>query len=121
MHSKAGRSEEALDTLRGAVQSFPEEFTYHFALAGHLKELGRTEEALVSAHAASSFAYGDNLLRAVHREATLLDAVDRNARAREVVSEVLAGAARPPEGIDVRTTRYIEKLTTLQTELTAAP
>jgi len=121
IQSKAGRSEQALDTLRGAVQSFPGEFTYHFALAGHLKELGRFEEALDSAHAASSFAYGDNLLRAVYREAELLDAVDRNARARELVSEVLAGAARPPEGIDVRTTRYIEKLTTLQSELTAAP
>ncbi len=96
MQSKAGRNEEALKTLQGAVQSFPQEFTYHFALAGHLKELERFEEALASAHAASSFAYGDNLLRAVYREAELLDAVDRNARARELVSEVLAGAAVPP-------------------------
>jgi thiol-disulfide isomerase/thioredoxin len=121
MQSKAGRTEEALATLRGAVQSYPAEFTYHYALAGHLKELGRMRDALDSAYAASSFAYGDNLLRAVHREAELLDALGRNARAREIVSEVLAGANRPPEGIDVRTTRYLEKLTTLQAELTPAP
>jgi len=121
MQSKAGREAAALATLQGAVQSFPEEFTYHFALAGHHKERGQSKEALASAQAARSFSYGDNLLRAVHLEAELLHAAGRTKEAQSLLEETINGAVRPPEGVEVRTTRYLEKLTTLQGELTAAP
>ncbi|MEE2751145.1 MAG: hypothetical protein VX519_06930, partial [Myxococcota bacterium] len=117
--AQTGEVEAALGVLEDAAVAFPQDFTFHYALSSFLGELNELERALDSAQQARKFAYGDNLIRAAHREASALAALNRKEDALKLVSEVLETSERPPEDLKVRTHRYLDKLVELQGELTA--
>ena len=120
MQAQAGQIGAALVTLEDAVSEFPKEFTFHHALSGLLGELNQLDRALESARLAHSHAYGDNLLRAVHREAQALSTLDRTDEALALLAETLKTTERPPKELEVRTHRYLDQLLELQQELTPA-
>ena len=66
--------EDGLAILQGAVAHYPEEFTFHYALALNLKKMERYGEALPHAEAAARYGYGDNALRAALLRAQILHA-----------------------------------------------
>ncbi len=110
LRGAAGDSEGALASLDEAIAAYPEEFTYHHARAGVLKEAGRYEEALAAERAAAEHAYGDMSLRAAMSEAAILEELDRVAEAQAVLRAALDGAERPEEGVEVRTTYYLQRI-----------
>ena len=89
---------------RAMTALFPDEFTWHYALAGFLTDQRAGEEALEEAKAALADSYGDNRLRAARRVAELLDADGQRGDAVDVVVDALAAPA--PEQENVRTHRY---------------
>ena len=113
----AGDLPAALDLLQAAVATWPDDFTFHHALAGTLLEAGQAAAAEAPARAALACSYGDNRLRAAATLARVLQALDRPGEARQVVDTALAEAHRPEEGLDVRTPRYLGALEKLQATL----
>ncbi len=107
---KAGLAERGEALLVDAIAEYPEEFTFHYALAG--LQLRQGQDAVAVAEAALSHAYGDNALRAADRLAKALIAQDRSEEATELLEKTLAEADRPDEGVDVRTPRYLGVLET---------
>ncbi len=119
MQAQSGQVGSALSTLEDAAAAFPEDFTFHYALSSFLGELNELDRALESARLARKYAYGDNSLRAAHREASVLVALEQKEEALRLVTEALDANERPPEDLEVRTHRYLDKLVELQGELTA--
>jgi len=107
---KAGDPDAAHEVLVGAIASFPQEFTYHYADAGLLLRAERHDEALAAVRAAAGVAYGDMSLRAAGREAKVLEAMERVDEAAGVLRAAIEAAERPAEGLKVRTWRYLELL-----------
>lgn len=117
LYEESGHPELALALLNDAIAAFPDEFTFHYAAAGLLLNQQRFEEALPFAEAAESLSYGDNKLRAVERHARVLLGLGRQEDALRLVDATLNSAERPPEGVTVRTTRYLANLEKLRKEL----
>jgi len=99
--------EDGLAILQGAVAHYPEEFTFHYALALNLKKMERYGEALPHAEAAARYGYGDNALRAALLRAQILHARGDGAAAAAVVEAALA----------VKTGRYLDQLEALSEEI----
>jgi len=116
--AQTGEVEAALGVLEDAAIAFPEDFTFHHALSSFLGEINELDRALDSARLARKYAYGDNLIRAAHREASALVALERKEDALKLVVETLETSERPPEDLEVRTHRYLDRLVELQRELT---
>lgn len=121
LHESAGDADAAEAVLNRAVAAYPEEFTFLHALAGLLDRAGRPADALPHALAALAVSYGDNQLRATERAARLLAKLDRKEEALELIDRALAAAPRPPEGLDVRTPRYLSNLEKARAEIAAPP
>jgi len=109
--------EDGLAILQGAVAHYPEEFTFHYALALNLKKMERYGEALPHAEAAARYGYGDNALRAALLRAQILHARGDGAAPAAVVEAALAGAARPEAALAVKTGRYLDQLEALSEEI----
>lgn len=107
---RAGLPERGEALLVEAAATYPDEFTFHYALARLRLRQGAAEGAVAAAQAARARAYGDNALRAVDVLAEALHAAGRTPEARALVEETLRTAVRPDEGVDVRTPRYLEAL-----------
>jgi hypothetical protein len=86
------------------AEVLPEDFTWHYKMAGLQDDTGDLEGALVSARRALDFSYGDNKLRASHRLAEILAASGALDEARKVVEVQLAAPA--PAEKALRTHRY---------------
>lgn len=110
LHGEAGDTEGALATLDEVIAVYPEEFTYHHSKAGVLKKAGRYEEALAAEALAARYAYGDMSLRAAMSQAAILEELARVDEARAVLQAALDEAERPEEGVQVRTTRYLQQV-----------
>jgi predicted Zn-dependent protease len=107
---KSGQAGEALAVLERASASFPDEPTFHAAIARlHLRQ-SRPDQALVAAEEACEQSWGDNLLTSTRLRAEALIALGRMDEARKVVKAALAEVPAPPEGTDVRTHRYRAQL-----------
>lgn len=103
---------------RAMVERFPDGFTWHYALAGFLRDQRGGEGAIGPARAALLTSYGDNRLRAARRLAELLRADEQIDEALAVVDEALAAPA--PEQENVRTWRYRTALEELRGALTGS-
>lgn len=113
----SGDVQGALEVLDRAAGAWPDEFTFHDAKAVVLLDAGRPADALAPARLALERSWGDNRLRAARGLAQVLVALERPDEARAVVDQALAQAARPGEGLDVRTPRYLEALEALRASL----
>ena len=94
----------ALPICAKMAEVLPEDFTWHYKMAGLQDDTGDLEGALVSARRALDFSYGDNKLRASHRLAEILAASGALDEARKVVEVQLAAPA--PAEKALRTHRY---------------
>jgi len=110
LYADSGRPDRAVALMQRAASIYPDEFTFHYALAGHLRAQGDLEAARVAARSAVDRAYGDNRLRAVGRLADVLTDQGEVAVARALLDEVLSAVVRPADGTRVRTFRYIDAL-----------
>jgi tetratricopeptide (TPR) repeat protein len=119
LYADSGRPDRAVALLQRAASVYPDEFTFHYALAGHLRDQGDLEAAGAAARAAVDRAYGDNRLRAVGRLAGVLADQGDVASARALLDEALAAAVRPDDGTRVRTFRYLDVLETQRAALDA--
>ncbi len=117
LYENAAMTGPALDVLRDAVAAFPDEMTFHYALAGALVDADQADAAVAEAQVALDLSYGDNRLRSARRLAEALSAADRTDDALAVIDAALAEAASPAEGVDVRTPRYLDALRKLRAEL----
>ena len=86
----------------------PEDFTWHYKLAGLQNAAGDLDGALISARRALDFSYGDNKLRASHRLAEILADDGALDEARQLIEVQLAEPA--PAEKTLRTHRYRRKL-----------
>ncbi len=117
LHERAGDAAAGIAVLQEAAAHYPEEFTFHYALAGMLKRVELLEDAANSIDAAISHSYGDNALRAAKRKAEILDALGQTEEALALIASTLADAPRPGDELKVRTPRYISALEALRDEL----
>jgi len=115
--SKGGLADVAAPIFQAMVDLSPEEFTWHYAQAGFLRDHRSGNGAADAALRALTFSYGDNRLRAAARLASLLQAAGNVEGARAVVDDALA--VPPPTEEHVRTHRYRKTLEELRTTLTA--
>ena len=110
LYADSGQPEQAVALLTRAASVYPDEFTFHYALAGHLRDQGRLDAAQAAARTAVARAYGDNRLRAVGRLADVLADQGEPDAARALLEQTLADAVRPDPGARVRTFRYLDAL-----------
>lgn len=107
---RSGDLDGALTLLRGWAARWPDEPTFHLALAGTLARNGRHEEALSAAEAGLPASWGDNRLRMAKAACESLVALERREEAKALSATTLAEVPPPPEGLDVRTWRYRDQL-----------
>ncbi len=105
----AGEVVLARALLEELVAAFPDEFTFHNALAGFLERQNAWEPARVEAEAALRHSYGDNRLRAVDLLARVRTAQGDREGAVLLLREALEGLTLP-EDPQNRTHRYVRKL-----------
>ena len=118
---RAGQGPTAVATLRDAAAAYPDEFTFHYALARTLLRLDRAEDALEASAAALEHSYGDNRLRAAQLRAEALAAHGDEAAAVALIDETLAAARRPDADTRVRTPRYLRALEETRARIADAP
>lgn len=117
--SKSDRLPEALKLYGELEAAYPTEFTFYYAHASALMRDKKATEARGPAEKALEFSYGDNRLRS----ALLLAKVNRElgllAESRGVVEAALQ-TVTAPEGVEVRTHKYVQMLKDLQKEIDTA-
>lgn len=118
---QAGDPEGAVAVLQEAREAYPDEFTYHYALAGVEQRRGELARAKPAARRAQELATGDMVLRASLRLAELLEAQGNAPAALGVIDEALAGFEAPGEEVEVRTHRYLKALREKRVELLGEP
>jgi thiol-disulfide isomerase/thioredoxin len=106
---KAGRSTEASELYEKMQTAYPQEFTFYYNHASQLKDLGEFHKALSKAELAYEFSYGDNKLRAVHLLAELKMKIGDKKEAKALIEDTIKNT-KIPEGLNVRTHRYIDRL-----------
>lgn len=121
LYSGAGALDRATEVLRAAMATWPNEFTWPYALGHALLDAGQPAAALEYALAAQSASYGDNRLRAVNLVANVLFALNRGPEAIAVIDEALASAPPPAAELAVRTHRYLATLNETRAKIAAAP
>ena len=117
LYRLAGDTDAGIQVMKDAASLYPHEFTFFYAAAGVLMRAERYDEALAWSAAARALGYGDQSLRAAHREAKILVGLDRTDEAVALIDATLEAAERPDDGTDVRTFRYLGHLEDLRAEL----
>ena len=117
LYEHSGRPDLGLEVLQQAASVYPHEMTWYLAAAGLLLRQDEPQRALPYAIAASSLAYGDQLLRATRTHADVLWALGQEEEALALVDQVLSDA-EAPDDLQVRTHRYIAALQTWREEHT---
>lgn len=113
LYAELGQQAEAEKLLASAIQSFPNEFTFHYVLGRVRLEAAELPGAEVAARAALKQAFGDQRLRAAMLLAKVLKAQGKLAEGKAVLEAILLEIPDPPPDVDVRTRRYraeIQKL-----------
>ena len=117
--ANAGQLDEALAFLQTARATYPGEPTWTLTAARLLVEADRPADALEWLDRDLPTAWGDNLLRMATRRVEALQMLGRRDESREYGLQMLASAPIPPEGTEVRTTRYRTRLEELLGDETA--
>jgi tetratricopeptide (TPR) repeat protein len=120
LHAESGDLAAAARVLEEASRLYPEEMTWPYSLAGLLLEAGQAEAALPWAERALDRSYGDNRLRSAERLARVELALGHAPRALSVIEAALSGQPAPPQGLEVRTHRYVNSLQALRAEVQRA-
>lgn len=107
---RSGDLDGALELLRGWASRWPDEPTFHLALAGTLSRNERYDEALEAATAGLPSSWGDNRLRMARTACEALVKLDRKEEASKLATTTLAEVPPPAEGLDVRTWKYRDQL-----------
>jgi len=110
---EAGEVERAIAVLDEATAHWPEDMTFHEDRAALALRQNDVETAIVEAEAAVRFGHGDNKLRATELLAKALHAGGRTEEAIQLVVATLQATEAPPDGLDVRTPRYLKALRAL--------
>lgn len=90
--------ERALPMLEQSQKDLPEDYNPAARLAIAYREMGRLEDALVSAERAADLAYGPRRLSILQTRASIQLAMADTAAARASLQEALEGAEALPEG-----------------------
>jgi tetratricopeptide (TPR) repeat protein len=106
---RSGEAEQAKEILDKMIALFPQEFTYHFALASLKKRAKSYNEALVSAKKAFEYSYGDNRIRAATLLIQLYTTIPDKEAARNLYATV-RGEFKVDPDLEVRTHRYLRTL-----------
>ena len=104
-----GRYDDAKKVYQRFIQKYPREFTFYFAsIKAHLlsKDLKKAREM---AEKALQYSYGDNRIRAMERWVTVMGEMGLKSEALKK-AETFLKELKAPEGLQVRTSRYIETL-----------
>lgn len=112
---KGGAPEEARRVLEDAIAEWPDDMTFHLALASLATEQGWTALAVTEGQLAVEHGYGDNRLRAVALLVEALRAAERPDEATALLDKTLAENPPPPDDLHVRTGRYLRALEDLKT------
>jgi thiol-disulfide isomerase/thioredoxin len=110
LYEHAGQLELALTTLERARAAWPDEPTFHAALAEMMLRQERPADALVAAEQAMDHSWGDNLLTSALLKVRALQALGRRDEARAFVDKLLAETPVPSDEVEVRTHRYTRQL-----------
>ena len=110
LRASSGDMDGAVAFLEQATAAFPDEPTFLLTEGRLLNDGSRPAEALAVAERALPRSWGDNRLRVAAVKCRALVALGRAAEAKTFADGVLAEVPAPPEGIDVRTTRYRDAL-----------
>ena len=106
---KDGRVEQAKKLYSQFIRKFPAEFTFYYAASKMYLTLRDLKEARAMAEKALTYSYGDNRIRAMERLVSVMAEqglkFDAVLRGNEFLKTV-----KNPEGLNVRTGRYIESL-----------
>lgn len=106
----AGALDEAEGVLTRAIAAFPDDFTWHSALAQHHLDAGDPAAALAPALRALETAYGDQRLRAAVTLARVQVRLDRREEAVATLDRIAAEMPRPSDDQAVRTRRYLQAI-----------
>jgi thioredoxin-like negative regulator of GroEL len=106
---RAGREAEAMQLAQTYRTKFPDEFTFHFRVAGLEWRKKNAPSALEAAEAAYAKSYGDNRLRVATLLVELYAANGRVADANRVYEEATRDV-KPDATLEVRTHRYLKAL-----------
>jgi len=106
----SGNTAAAEKTLLMAAESFPDEPTFHRALAGFYLRIGEPERAEEPAQLAVELSWGDNLLVSAEVLCNVLSQLGRPSEASMVARQALDKVPVPQDGMDVRTNRYRQSL-----------
>ncbi len=109
---KSGDVSGAVDFLREARESWPNEPTFLLEEAEIFLHTEDYEAALVSSEQCAEAAWGDNKLRCAALVCEALVGLDRTDDARSRAEAILAEIEAPAEDLDVRSGRYRSKLQT---------
>jgi thioredoxin-like negative regulator of GroEL len=121
LRQRAGDAEGARAILEDARLAYPDEMTFHYAMAGILLKQDDAPAALAAAEQAATVAYGDNALRVARRQAEALVAIGDTTQALAVIDAALAAMEPPEEGTKVRTFRYLKALQDARSDLVVEP
>jgi thiol-disulfide isomerase/thioredoxin len=104
-----GRYAEAKKVYQRMILKFPEEFTFYFAAAKNDLLSGDLKSARAMAEKALKYSYGDNRIRAMERWVSIMGESGLKSEAVVRGQEFLK-TLKMPEGLQVRTGRYVEAL-----------
>lgn len=111
---KGGTPEEARRVLEDAIAEWPDDMTFHLALASLATDQGWTALAVTEGQLAVEHGYGDNRLRAVALLVEALRSAERPDEATALLDKTLAENPPPPDDLHVRTGRYLRALEDLK-------
>jgi tetratricopeptide (TPR) repeat protein len=104
-----GRFDDAKKVYQRFIQKYPHEFTFYFAsIKAHVlsKDLKKAREM---AEKALQYSYGDNRIRAMERWVAVMGELGLKTEALKK-AETFLKEIKIPEGLQVRTGRYVEAL-----------
>ncbi len=117
---KAGNYKKAQEVYDRMIAKYPTEFTFYYPAANMASETKNFPLAKTYANKAVQYAYGDNQIRSQERALKIAMAQIKDTKNDETksflesmisISEQFVKDFKKPEGLNVRTTKYINKLT----------
>ncbi|MBC7458173.1 MAG: hypothetical protein H7235_07845, partial [Bdellovibrionaceae bacterium] len=116
---KAGNSEKAQKVYSRMIDKYPTEFTFYYPAANMALEMKNFQLAKMYVSKAVQYAYGDNQIRSQEKALKVAIAQIKDLKKDDTklflesmisMTEKFAKDFKKPEGLNVRTTNYINKL-----------
>lgn len=106
---KDGRVDDAKKLYQQFITKYPAEFTFYYAASKMYLTLNDLPKAREMAEKALQYSYGDNRIRAMDRLVNIMGEQGLKAEAIAKANQFLKDV-KVPEGLDVRTGRYVDAL-----------